>query len=259
MKRFCALVVAILCTGSVAAQEKAITINWFGQSCFQIITPAGKKIVTDPHFIEAFGEKKPEADLVLISHEHSDHNQVNSIPNFKEKKPKVIRGLKTAGINKLDWNPVDEKWEGVQIRSFGTYHDESEGTKRGKNSMFILNIDGIIICHCGDLGHEFTPKQIKAIGPIDVLLIPVGGIFTINGRAAVDVVDQIKPRLFVLPMHYGVEGFDDLQTTEEFFDGMKFNKKPIQKIEGYSLTVLVGSKPKAEGYTVIQMGGKKKE
>jgi L-ascorbate metabolism protein UlaG (beta-lactamase superfamily) len=255
--RILATVLLLLTMGVAQAQDKSIKLRYFGHACFQVEAPNGKKIVFDPHLIAAFSAAKPEADLLLISHEHDDHGQIQGIANFKDK-PKTLRGLKPAGINRFDWNPIDEKWEGIRIRTFGTYHDEVDGTKRGKNSMFLIDIDGFVICHCGDLGHEFTEKQVKAIGPVDVLLVPVGGIYTLNGRTAVDVVDQIKPRLYAVPMHYGIEGFDDLQNPEEFFEGMMLNKKPIKKMtDKYELEIPL--KAKAEGYTVLNMGWKKVE
>ena len=244
--------------GTVSAQEaKNVKVRWFGHACFQIETPSGKKIVFDPHNIPAYGMVKPEADLVLMSHEHDDHTQTVGIAKFKESKPKVLRGLKPApGIGRLDWNAIDEKWEGYRVRTFGTYHDEVDGTKRGKNSMFIVDIDGLVICHCGDLGHEFTEKQIKQIGPIDVLLVPVGGIYTINGRTAVDVADSLKPKQFVLPMHYGIPESSEIQTAEEFLDVMAENKKPVKKMQDKSeLVVPIGGKP--DGYSVVLLGWKK--
>jgi L-ascorbate metabolism protein UlaG (beta-lactamase superfamily) len=100
----------------------------------------------------------------------------------------------------------------------GTYHDAMNGMQRGKNSVFIVEADGLVFCHLGDLGHELTPEQVKTIGKVDVLMVPVGGIYTINGEVAKKVVAQLKPRLYVVPMHYAVAGYDDLLGPDEFLE-----------------------------------------
>jgi L-ascorbate metabolism protein UlaG (beta-lactamase superfamily) len=92
---------------------------------------------------------------------------------------------------------------------------------RGKNAAFIVEADGLVICHLGDLGHELSAEQVKAIGPVDVLMVPVGGIYTLNGEMAKKVVAQLKPRLYVLPMHYGTKVYQDLPGPDEFLDGQK--------------------------------------
>ena len=97
--------------------------------------------------------------------------------------------------------------------------------KRGKNSVFIVEADGLKFCHLGDLGHELTDEQVAAIGPVDVLMIPVGGIYTINGEAAKKVVAQLKPRLFIVPMHYGTKVNSDVLPIDEFLDGQKNVRK----------------------------------
>jgi L-ascorbate metabolism protein UlaG (beta-lactamase superfamily) len=156
----------------------------------------------------------------------------------------------------FDWNKIDETIDGVKVKSFGTYHDEEDGKKRGKNSTFIVTVDGITFCHLGDLGHEITAKQAEAWGPVDVLLVPVGGIYTINGSAARKVVDTIKPKLFVIPMHCGVEGYDDLLTSREFLEDFKDFKNLNATNE---LLIPAGIKPGPNGYTVVSLGWKPPE
>jgi L-ascorbate metabolism protein UlaG (beta-lactamase superfamily) len=134
-------------------------------------------------------------------------------------KPKVLRGLKGASL-KADWATVDETFEkdGIKIKSVGVYHDDQEGFLRGKNSVFIVEVDGWRICHLGDLGHILTPAQLKRIGQVDVVMVPCGGIYTLNGSEANKVVDQLKPKEYIFPMHYGTSIFDDILTAEEFLD-----------------------------------------
>lgn len=201
-----------------AQNNKSIAIRWYGQSCFQVTTTTGKKIVFDPHAIPTFDQPKPEADLLLITHEHDDHNLGSVLPmNAKRVERRALKPL-GKGTGRFDWNKIDETVDGVKIKTFGTFHDDEDGKKRGKNGVFVITVDGLTICHLGDLGHELTEEQVKLIGPVDILLIPVGGIYTINGAQAKKVVEALKPRLYTIPMHYGVEGYDDLLTAAEFLE-----------------------------------------
>jgi L-ascorbate metabolism protein UlaG (beta-lactamase superfamily) len=222
-----AVATALLCSAvSFADNPKQLTIRWHGQSFFEIKTSAGTRIVLDPHAIEAFGERKHiNADLICITHLHNDHTQVGVIENYDDSKFKqMIRlGLKDekGDGKKIDWNILDEKFKDVHIKTVGVYHDEMRGMTRGKNSVFILEVDGLRIVHLGDLGHLLSKDQIKKIGQVDVLMIPVGGVYTINGTEAKQVVEQLKPRRYILPMHYGVKGYDALLTADEFLEDQK--------------------------------------
>ena len=203
---------------------KDFKLRWFGQSFFQLETPAGKKIVFDPHAIPEFGRPVVSADIILISHLHNDHAQVEAVEGYKS--ARVFYGLKEKTKGKVpDWNKIDEKVGGIHVRTLGTYHDADGGMQRGKNAVFVVEAEGLTFCHLGDLGHELSPEQVKAIGPVDVLMVPVGGIYTINGETARKVVAELKPRLFVVPMHYGVAGYDDLLPVDEFLDGLANVKK----------------------------------
>jgi L-ascorbate metabolism protein UlaG (beta-lactamase superfamily) len=240
MTRFLATLAAgLLILGSAgAADSKTISIRWHGQSFFELQSSKGTRIVFDPHAIEAYGRKMLRADLVLISHEHNDHNQLGVIEN--RDKAKVIRGLKGVG-KKQEWVAVDEKFKDVHIRSVGTYHDTRKGLERGKNTVFIVEVDGLRIVHLGDLGHVLTDEQVKQIGPVDVLMIPVGGVYTLNGSDAKKVVEQLKPKKYILPMHYGTKVFDDLLPPDEFLDDQK--KENIRKTGAINkLNVETGSK-----------------
>ena len=214
------------------AKAKSIEIRWFGQSFFQIKTGDGTRIVIDPHLMTEYSRPSCEGDLILISHEHDDHNLVEAVSNLDQDKPKIIRGLLTKG-KRQDWNKVDEKVKNVRVRTVPSYHDAEDGAKRGKNSMFVIETDGLKIAHLGDLGHALDEDQVKAIGPIDILMIPIGGIYTINGEKAREVVKQLKPRLYILPMHYGTKVLETLQDPEEFLDG----QKNVRKLEQNLLSV----------------------
>jgi L-ascorbate metabolism protein UlaG (beta-lactamase superfamily) len=214
MPRRCSALAALLLFAAAApAADKPVVIRWHGQSFFEIISTRGTRIVLDPHAIEAYGRKEVPADLVLMSHFHVDHTRTDAIPNVKQ--AKLINALKREGNR---WNPVDEKFKDVRVQTLGTYHDSMSGLKHGKNGVFILDVDGLRIVHLGDLGHTLSPPQLRKLGRVDVLLIPVGGVYSINGLEAQKVVEQIKPRRYIIPMHYGTEVYSDLLDLKYFLD-----------------------------------------
>ena len=161
-------------------------IKWFGQSYFLITSKDDTKIATDP-FDRKLGYNVPyvEADIVTISHDHYDHNCVSS-----------VKGKFTC-IDK----PGIFITKGIEIVGIETFHDESRGKERGRNIIFNFNIDGLYVCHCGDLGHVLSDDHVAMIGKVDVLLLPVGGTFTVNAAKAFEVVKQLNPTV-TIPMHY---------------------------------------------------------
>lgn len=184
-------------------------IKWNGHASFTITSSEGAVFITDPYDPSGYGgvltydQVKDSADAVLVSHDHADHNFVEGLPGS----PKVVRGSDQAG--------------NVQINGIPTYHDESNGSERGDNTIFSFPIDGINICFTGDLGHQLSSEQVSAIGPVDLLLLPVGGTFTVDADSAVKVAEALNPRL-IIPMHFktakcdlpiaGVEGFLEKMT-----------------------------------------------
>lgn len=169
-------------------------IKWLGHSCFLITGGNGVRILTDP-FDETVGYQLPavEADIVTSSHDHFDHNHIG-----------VVKG-DFVHLNK----PGPYRERDIEIRGIGSYHDGQGGQKRGDNIIFTFRLEGISVCHLGDLGHLLEDEQIRAIGPVDILLVPVGGTYTIDYRQAVDLIGQLEPKL-VIPMHYKTPamGFD---------------------------------------------------
>jgi L-ascorbate metabolism protein UlaG (beta-lactamase superfamily) len=246
------LLLSLPAAPAVGQDEKPLILRWFGQSMFQLETGAGKKVVFDPHLIPEFGRRVVDADIVLLSHRHTDHTQLGAITDAKA--ARVFQGLVPAANGKgFDWAKVDEKVGPVQVRGVPLYHDTEAGMSRGKVTAFVVTVDGRTVCHLGDLGHELTPGQVKAIGPVDVLLVPVGGIYTLNGEVARKVVEQVKPKLFAVPMHYGVPGYDELLSADEFLDG----QPRVKRTDGNELVI----PPDASGdggYTVAVLGWKGK-
>lgn len=248
----CCLILA-LTVHAPAQDEPTFKLRWFGQSFFQLETPNGKKIVFDPHNIPEFGRSIVRADIILQSHLHSDHTQITAIEDHKA--ARIFSGLKAGKSNRpAEWNLVNEQVGKVRVRTVPTYHDTEEGMTRGKNSVWIVEANDVVFCHLGDLGHELTEAQIKAIGPVDVLMIPVGGIYTINGSQAKRVVEQLKPKRFIIPMHYAVPNYDELLSADEFLDEQPNIKNltdrneliiPVESKNEPPVIVLLGWKPKA--------------
>ncbi len=221
MRRVFFLAAALLATlvsapGASAAPGGPVgNLTWFGQSCFLLETAAGTKILMDP-FQKTVGYPLPaglRADLITISHEHPDHDNVKMVVNS----PKVIHGV-TA--DKKGWVRIDEKFRDVAVRTVGVYHDGKRGALRGLDTVFIFEVGGLRIAHLGDLGHLLDDDELEAIGSVDVLMVPVGGATTLDAYHATRVVDQLRPRLMVIPMHYrtDVPGTKDLDPVDPFLE-----------------------------------------
>jgi len=172
-----------------------MNIIWKGQSFFEI-TVKGKeseivKIAIDP-FDAKIGLRIPktEADVLLITHDHSDHSNVKAISG----KPFVIKELGEYEI------------KDVFVKGIPAFHDSTEGKERGQNIIYKIVVEGLKLCHLGDLGQkELTPEQLEEIGEVDILMIPVGGTYTIDAKQASEIIAQIEPRI-VIPMHYKIPG-----------------------------------------------------
>lgn len=199
----------------------ALTIKWLGQACFVITTMSGVSIVIDP-FAATLGYEPPavEANVAFVSHDHRDHNATNLLKGD----PKVIGPLKDKSS---DQGSIKIGKETIAYKSIMTYHDTVGGKERGANTARVISVNGLRICHLGDLGQPtLTAAQLKAIGPIDVLMIPVGGFYTIDGKQAQKVVGQLKPRI-VIPMHYKTPASNNpnLGTPDEFLKGFECIQK----------------------------------
>ncbi len=181
---------------------------WHMHSCFEINDQA--TVVMDPHDGRSIGVKPPslKADVVTISHDHFDHNAVRVIKGdyvvVKDVTPKNVRG--------------------VAIRGITGFHDDVNGEKRGKMNIFHLTLDGVRFCHLGDLGHMLSGPQIEELGEVDVLFVPVGGVFTIDGAQAQDLVKKIGPKV-AIPMHFRVGGLSmSIQNADGFLKGLPEEK-----------------------------------
>lgn len=210
-----------------------VTIRWFGHSCFLIESSEGTKILTDP-LGEETGYPLPEVmpDIITISHEHFDHNYVRPYHD----KPRIIRGLSPDGRS---WEKIEETIKDVAISNIFTYHDNKEGKKDGLNSIFLFQLEGLRIAHLGDLGHLLTEEQIKALGEIDILLIPIGGIVTIDPVEASMVLEQLKPKI-AIPMHYKTPPCTFTFYSTKYFIRDKTN---VREVEGNTIKLSRDSLP----------------
>ena len=189
-------------------------ITPLGHSCFLLEESTGTRVVTDPYSSDIGITLPPvAADVVTVSHSHYDHNNVKAVSGD----PLVID------------KPGMHDVKGVQIFGLNTYHDEHNGAKRGSNVIFNIRMDGVNVCHLGDVGHGPSPMMIEAIGPVDILLIPVGGTYTIDAEVAKEYVDRLMPSV-VIPMHFKTDDVElDIEGVETFLD--YFDKDDIEVIK----------------------------
>ncbi|MFA5248285.1 MAG: MBL fold metallo-hydrolase [Patescibacteria group bacterium] len=210
-------------------------LSYFGHSCFKIqdkVGTDGVTVITDP-FNKNLGLKVPncEADVVTVSHNHDDHNNFGSL----------------RGEAFIVDTPGEYDVKGIMIVGVETFHDDKNGEERGRNIAYRLEVDDIVLAHLGDLGHVLTNEQLEQLGNIDVLLVPIGGHFTLDAKKAVEVINQIEPRI-VIPMHYklpksqiDLDGLDkfikELGVEPQCEEKFKISKKDLPQ-EGMSLVVL---------------------
>ncbi len=163
-------------------------VKWLGHSCFLITSEKGTKLITDPYAVGGginYSPIKESADIIIVSHDHGDHNNVSAVQG----QPQIIKG---SGIKNVS---------GIEFKGIATYHDKSQGKERGGNTVFCFTVDGIRLCHLGDLGHLLSQEQIASVGDVDILFIPVGGFFTIDAAEASQVCTQLRPKV-IIPMHF---------------------------------------------------------
>ena len=210
-------------------------LKWLGHSCFLITSETGLRIITDPYSTGGginYSPVNEAADIVTVSHNHRDHNNIVAVRG----KPEVITGSGTKTA------------KGLQFKGIASHHDESKGKERGANTIFYFTVDGIRLCHLGDLGHELSREEISQIGNVDVLLIPIGGFFTIDARVAAKVGDDLKPKV-ILPMHYKTSKCDlPITGAEDFLAG----KKNVKKLNSSETEFKAGKLPEATEIVVLQ-------
>ena len=217
-------------------------IKYLGHSSFRL---RGKNaaVVTDPFDPKIVGQAYPKvsADVITVSHDHADHNKRGLVaPRTEGVLPVVVVG------------PGEYEVKGVKIYGYQTFHDAKNGEERGKNTAYVINIDDINILHCGDLGHIFSEVQLEEMGEVHILIVPVGGHFTINEKEALSVVRQIDPHI-VIPMHYNESGkaemFNALAGVDSFLKEIGKTVEPTPK-----LTITYDKLPEEMEVVVLSRG-----
>lgn len=217
-------------------------IKWLGHSSFVLTESTGKTVLTDPFDPDmvGYGFLPQSVDIVTVSHGHADHNYMKGVKSYK-------KVFDVAG---------NYEYEGIHIVGFPSHHDDCDGKKRGKNVIFKLGMDGVSICHMGDIGEPCSPELIERLLPVNVLMIPVGGNYTVDAEMAKEYVDRLMPDI-VIPMHYKVKHceldidkadpflrlFDD-ECIEEEIDEIELDRTDFD--ETNSTRVLVFERQKRE-------------
>ena len=209
-------------------------IKWLGHASFLITSDSGIKIITDPYQPDErlkYGEINESADIVTVSHEHGDHNYVSAVRG----NPEAIRG--TAKV------------KGIELKGIPAYHDNTGGSQRGKNTIFCFAVDGVRVCHLGDLGHPLSDKQVAELGSVDILIIPVGGSYTIDAKVAGQVCDKLKPKV-IIPMHFRndkcifpIAGVDEFLQGKEGVSRLDISEVEFKQGELPATTKIVVLKP----------------
>ncbi|MEW6034722.1 MAG: MBL fold metallo-hydrolase [Chloroflexota bacterium] len=204
-------------------------VKYLAHACFVITADSGVRVITDPYTVgEAltYGAIEEAAEVVVVSHDHGDHNNVAAVTG----KPVVVKG---GGLTKA---------KGIGFKGIPSYHDESRGGERGENTIFCFTVDGVRVCHLGDLGHDLSKEQVAEVGPVDLLLVPVGGFYTMDASVASAVWQKLSPRVTV-PMHYKTAkcGYP-IAGVDAFLKG----KKKVRRLEGSELALNAARLPAGE-------------
>lgn len=207
-------------------EKKGITIEYFGHSSFGISDSEGMKIVTDP-YEDWIGYTFPSisTQILTVSHDHFDHNYVAALQGYEQ--------LINAATGSYTYGDV-------KIEGLFSWHDTTQGSERGPNTIYTYEINKIKICHLGDLGHELSDELISSIGEVDVLMIPVGGFFTINSEEAIKVINSINSKI-VIPMHYTTDASREifgeyLTTVDDFTSKIQLKGWEIESVDNLTLT-----------------------
>lgn len=215
-------------------------ITWYGHSCFKIQTRyQGEEVVLaiDP-FSKELGLHPPQfkADIVLVTHEHSDHNNISAL----------------RGEPFLISEPGEYEIKGIEIVGISAFHDNNEGKERGEVTIFRLDIEDMALVHLADFGQsELTAEQLEELGNVDILMIPIGGTFTINGEQAVKIINQIEPKI-VIPMHYKLPGLKiKLEGVDKFLESMGLKQKELRE----KLVIKASDLPKEETEVIVMKIG----
>ena len=200
-------------------------ISWLGHSCF-VVKGKERTIITDPYHPDlGYHLGNPEADIAIVSHFHPGHSYIEGVAN----EPKQIR------------SPGEYEIGGTFITGIGSFHDNRKGELRGRNTIYVIEMDGITLCHLGDLGHPLSLQLVEELGDIDILFLPVGEVSTIPVNTAAEIVRQLDPPI-AIPMHYKTEAFKgDLSLVDKFLDRMRIRELEAKPKLSVTSSTLPGS------------------
>lgn len=191
-----------------------MTITWYGHSCFRLESK-DVLLLTDP-FSPEIGLRPPKIkdNIILISHQHYDHNNIEGAPPDAF----LIKG------------PGEYEVKGVFIKGIQSFHDKSQGQERGLNTIYVIKMEDMVLVHLGDFSEgRLSEEQVEKIGDVDLLMIPIGGTYTLNYKEAVETINQIEPKI-VIPMHYKVQGLKlDIDGPEKFLKEMSLAPEKAEK------------------------------
>lgn len=238
-----ALLVLGLLVLALAAPAAGSSLKYLGHACFLVTADSGLRIVLDPFRSSDSLRYKTlpvEADVVFISHEHFDHNAAEQVSGYR----KVIGPM--DGQKTRDRRLQLEKGV-LPHREVFAWHDDTEGHPRGPDTIRLLTVDGVRICHLGDLGTLLSKGRVRDIGAVDILLIPVGGKYTIDAAGATKVAEQLNPKI-VIPMHYKTPEADiPLAPVDDFLAG----KKNVERLKENTLTFSKDNLPRTQKIVVL--------
>ncbi len=213
-------------------------IRWIGHSCFLITGSDGVKILTDP-FDESVPYPFPQepVDIVTVSHDHFDHAAVGRVQG----NPEVVRGV------------GEHTAKGIAFRGIPSFHDTEGGRKRGRNTIFKFALDGIALAHCGDLGHVITAEQQRPLEDVQVILIPVGGFYTIGPKEAMETIRLLPNLRIIIPMHFKTEAVKDwpIEPVDEF---LKVVDLPVKRLDVSEVEISPGDLPEKKEVWVLNYG-----
>lgn len=213
-------------------------IKWYGHAAFQITTEKGTRIIIDPYESGSFsgalsyGKIEDKADIVITSHDHADHNYIKDIPG------------KYNHVNKAGAYEIKD----VKIKAIPSFHDSIGGKKGGNNLILAITADGLNLVHMGDIGHSLDAELLKKIGKVDILLLPVGGFFTVDAAMAQKIMNDIKPSITV-PMHYKTEKCNFPITPVEDFTK---NQSNVRVLKESDIIIKKDTLPKEPEIIVLQ-------
>jgi L-ascorbate metabolism protein UlaG (beta-lactamase superfamily) len=220
-----------------AGASAGVTLRWYGQAFFSLTGSDGPTVVIDP--FKEMGYPLPKelrADVVLVTHGHFDHANTDIIQGS----PTVLKAEEAVGSHTV---------KGTTFVGTATFHDEEGGAKRGRNTVFSFELAGVHFCHMGDIGHLLTEGERQSIGPVDILMVPVGGYYTIPVEKVDSLIGQLNPKV-VIPMHYKTEAVPGLPIApvSTWLQG----KKVVKRLGSSSVTLQLADLPKSQEVWVLE-------